>query len=99
MKLAKSQRKNGFFFKAQTQLILIAFNAIWRSDLPEPAFSELGSHWGQRCAVSIGRTRAFRGGISLVRPRGTRFFRYAGTAWEFLLCYRAASCRKKIGQV
>ena len=22
----------------------------------------------------------------MVRPRGTRFFRYAGTAWKFLLC-------------
>ena len=41
---------------------------------PESAFFELGSHWGQQCAVLTGRGGAFRRPISLVRPRGSHFF-------------------------
>ena len=54
---------------------------------PEPAFFELESHWGRRCAISMGRARAFRRPTMLVRPRRSRFSRYVVTAWEFLLCF------------
>ena len=62
---------------------------------PEPVFFELGSHWGQRCAISMGRARAFRRPISLVRPRRSRFSRYVVTAWEFLLCFPRGLVQEK----
>ena len=34
-----------------------------------------------------GRAGAFERPIPLVRPRGSHFFRYVGTVWEFLLCF------------
>ena len=62
---------------------------------PEPAFFELGSHWGRRCAISMGRARAFRRPTMLVRPRRSRFSRYVVTAWEFLLCFPRGLVQEK----
>ena len=64
---------------------------------PESAFFELGSHWGQRCAVLTGRGGAFRRPISLVRPRGSHFSGTSVPCGSFCSVSRAASCREKIG--